>query len=146
MDMWHRALDSSTSTICIWCNLLLSHTHTLLNRLILRLRVQKNTKCDKVKIAHSHSQLFDWMTAKKERRRKNERLHYEMQVICFAFFLYIFHSFNLYMLCMSVAGTVSAHIHTLSSMVFSEMIVDRLYGFNTITSLSLSLAKVFKSI
>lgn len=115
VDIWYLcALDSRISTICIymWCN------RTLPNRFwsydyeckwkkqtnILHTRSHKN---DKVKIVHSHLQLFDWMTAEK----KN----------------------TVYMLLQCIttsklsALTFSLSFQTVNTV--SETIMDQLYGF-----------------
>lgn len=75
MDIWHHALDSATSVrfACDVISLVRTFKYTLPNRLILRLRLQKKKKQqqqnDKVKIVHSHLQLFDWMTAESEKSK-----------------------------------------------------------------------------
>lgn len=133
MDIWHHALDSSTSAICIWCNLWHTHAHTctytfkytLPNRLIWRLRLQKRQQRqqpnDKVKIVHSHLQLFDWMTAQRKKGVNICITKCWLSVshsCCISFFRYM----HLY---------VCTRCWVLLS-IPSGMIVDPLwYGFNT---------------
>lgn len=111
LDIWCRALDSCISTICI-CDVI---THCLIGWFYdcdcKRKKTHSHTHNDKVKIVHSHLQLFDWMTAKtSEKKAHRTCLHYEMQVISMS--LAFFASFFLYershgIDCMALNTTIS---------------------------------------
>lgn len=95
LDIWHHhALDSATSVqfACDVISMVRTFKYTLLNRLILRLRLQKKKKSNEMIRWKLFTLIYncsiEWQRSARD-REKSKHSHYEMQFICFAFFDFV---------------------------------------------------------